>query len=48
MHSVSYSIGRTIVVLASTLACGSALMFAALGPAGAQAQPIAPVANVAR
>jgi len=37
MQSVSNGLGRTLVVVASTFACGSALMFAALGPGIAQA-----------
>lgn len=37
MQPVSQSLGRTIVVIASTLLCGSSLMFAALGPGLAQA-----------
>lgn len=45
MHSVSNGLARTVVVVASTLACGSALMFAALGPGIAQAN--APVQQVA-
>jgi hypothetical protein len=39
MQSVSNGLGRTLVVVASTFACGSALMLAALGPALAQANP---------
>ncbi|MES2095384.1 MAG: hypothetical protein V4459_01355 [Pseudomonadota bacterium] len=37
MQPVSNGLGRTIVVVASTLLCGSTLMFAALGPGIAQA-----------
>ncbi|MGN6819955.1 MAG: hypothetical protein ACTHJR_14905, partial [Sphingomonas sp.] len=37
MQSVSNGLGRTLVVVASTFACGSALMLAALGPGIAQA-----------
>jgi hypothetical protein len=44
MHSVSNGLVRTVVVVASTMACGSALMFAALGPGIAQAK--APVQQV--
>jgi len=45
MHSVSNGLARTVVVIASTLACGSALMLAALGPGMAQAS--APMQQVA-
>jgi hypothetical protein len=37
MHSVSNGLIRTIVAVAGTMACGSALMLAALGPGIAQA-----------
>jgi len=39
MSKSSIGLGRTVVVIASTLVCGSSLMFAALGPGLAQAQP---------
>jgi len=38
MNKVSIGLGRTVVVIASTLLCGSSLMMAALGPGLAQAQ----------
>ena len=38
MHSVSNGLVRTVVAVAGTVACGSALMFAALGPGMAQAK----------
>jgi hypothetical protein len=37
MQPVSNGLGRTIVVVVSTLLCGSTLMFAAIGPGMAQA-----------
>ena len=43
MQSVSNGLARTVVAVAGTMLCGSALMFAALGPGVAQAHP-APVA----
>jgi hypothetical protein len=39
MQSVSNGLGRTLVVVASTFVCGSALMLAAVGPGLAQANP---------
>ncbi|WP_186729124.1 hypothetical protein [Sphingomonas panacisoli] len=39
MNNFSNGLGRTFVVVVSTLVCGSSLMMAALGPAVAQAQP---------
>lgn len=36
MKPVLNGLGRTIVVIASTMLCGSALMFAAIGPGIAQ------------
>lgn len=45
MHSVSNGLVRTVVAVAGTIACGSALMFAALGPGMAEAN--APVRQVA-
>jgi hypothetical protein len=38
MNKFSNGLGRTIVVVVSTLVCGSSLMMAALGPAVAQSQ----------
>ena len=38
MNKVSNGLGRTVVVVVSTLVCGSSLMMAALGPGLAQAQ----------
>jgi hypothetical protein len=43
MQSVSNGLARTVVAVAGTLLCGSALMVAALGPGVAQAHA-APVA----
>ena len=45
MQSVSNGLGRTLVVVASTFVCGSALMLAAVGPGLAQANA-APQASV--
>lgn len=45
MHSVSNGLARTMVAIAGTIACGTALMFAALGPGMAQTN--APVQQVA-
>jgi hypothetical protein len=39
MNKFSNGLGRTVVVVVSTLVCGSSLMMAALGPGLAQAQP---------
>ncbi|HEX7851971.1 MAG TPA: hypothetical protein VF485_19720 [Sphingomonas sp.] len=39
MQSVSNGLGRTLVVVAGTFVCGSALMLAAVGPGLAQANP---------
>jgi hypothetical protein len=47
MQPVSNGLGRTLVVVISTFACGSALMLAAVGPGMAQANP-APQAPVAQ
>jgi hypothetical protein len=44
MQSVSNGLARTLVAVAGTMLCGSALMFAALGPGVAQAH-VAPVAS---
>ena len=38
MNTFSIGLGRTFVVIVSTLVCGSSLMMAALGPGLAQAQ----------
>ena len=38
MTIFSIGLGRTVVVIVSTLVCGSSLMMAALGPGLAQAQ----------
>ncbi len=38
MNKFSNGLGRTVVVVVSTLVCGSSLMMAALGPGLAQAQ----------
>ena len=38
MSNFSNGLGRTLVVVVSTLVCGSSLMMAALGPAIAQTQ----------
>ncbi|WP_293990916.1 hypothetical protein [Sphingomonas sp.] len=38
MDKFSNGLGRTVVVVVSTLVCGSSLMMAALGPGLAQAQ----------
>jgi hypothetical protein len=38
MNKFSNGLGRTVVVVVSTLVCGSSLMLAALGPAVAQTQ----------
>ena len=38
MNIISIGLARTLVVVVSTLVCGSSLMMAALGPGLAQAQ----------
>jgi len=38
MSNFYNGLGRTVVVMVSTLVCGSSLMMAALGPGLAQAQ----------
>jgi hypothetical protein len=47
MNNFSIGLGRTVVVIASTLVCGSSLMFAALGPGLAQAQTASQTHQVA-
>ncbi len=41
MQPVSNGLGRTLVAVAATLVSGSMLMFAAVGPGMAQANPAA-------
>ena len=44
MQPVSNGLGRTLVAIAGTMFCGSALLAAAVGPGMAHARP-APVAS---